>query len=422
MSLFALSLAYLRARPLNTCLNLLLLALGVGMIVLLMLFSAQLKQRLTRDASGLDLVIGAKGSPLQLILSSIYHLDIPTGNIPFAEVERWRRHELVKTVIPLALGDSLGGFRIVGTEPAYAELYEARLTSGTFWEKPFEAVLGAQAAERTGLKVGDRFFGNHGLAPGGPAHSEHPFTVVGILVPTASVIDQLVLTGIDSIWSAHDIASNNDLSHESDELTAHDDDHETPATPASADTHADRQQAVTALLVRFRSPLAAVQLPPLVNQTAGLQAASPALEMARLLSLIGVGIDAVHGFALLLMATAGLSIFIALYNALQMRRYDLAVMRVLGASSQTLLTQLLLEGLLLASGGAFLGLLAGHGAASVLAISLPEVSNLGLSGFSWLAEEAYVIGLTLLVGLLAALIPAIQAYRTDMTTVLASGR
>lgn len=423
MSLFALSLAYLRARPLNTCLNLLLLALGVGMIVLLMLFSAQLQQRLARDASGLDLVIGAKGSPLQLILSSIYHLDIPTGNIPITELDRWRGHELVERVIPLALGDSLGGFRIVGTEPDYAEHYDAQLAGGNFFQHPFEAVLGAEAAARTGLIVGDHFFGNHGLAPGGPAHGEHPYTVVGILTPTASVIDRLVLTSIDSIWTAHGIEPDDD--HAQDPPPPpHDESHHSdpPTEQASEATSTDRPQAVTALLVRYRTPLAAVQLPPLVNQTAGLQAAAPALEMARLLALIGVGLDAVHGLGLLLMATAGLSVFIALYQALQMRRYDLTVMRTLGASSRMLFLQLLLEGLILAGGGAVLGLLLGHGVASLMTFLLPDISTLGLTGLTWLAEEAYVVGLAFIIGLLAALIPAFQAYRTDITAVLASGQ
>ena len=143
MSLFGLSLAYIRARALNAALNLVLLALGVGMIVLLLLFSAQLEDRLTRDARGIDLVIGSKGSPLQLILSSIYHVDFPTGNIPLAEAERWAEHPLVAEAIPLALGDSLAGFRIVGTEHAYAEHYGGELAAGRLWEEPFEATLGA---------------------------------------------------------------------------------------------------------------------------------------------------------------------------------------------------------------------------------------------------------------------------------------
>jgi len=419
MNLLALSIAYLRDRPLNTCLNLLLLALGVGMIVLLMLMSAQFEQRLTRDAKGVDLVIGAKGSPLQLILSSVFHLDIPTGNIPVSEMERWRRHDLVEAVIPLALGDSLGGFRIVGTEPAYATHYEASVIEGRFWQAPFEAVLGAGVAERTGQSVGDRFFGNHGLAPGGPAHGEHPYDVVGVLAPTASVLDRLILTSIKSVWASHGIEAEEE-DHEPD--YGQDDHKDTLTDRADRSPSNEERQAVTALLLSYRTPLAAVQLPPLVNQTAGLQAAAPALEMARLLSLIGIGVDMVRSFGLLLMATAGLSVFIALFNALQNRRYDLAVMRTMGATSRRLFAQLLLEGLLLAAGGAILGLLLGHGVTSLVAAIVPSAKAIGISGFTWLAEEFYVVGLALLIGLLAALIPAIQAYRTDIAMVLASGR
>ena len=423
MSLLGLSIAYLRARLLGTSLNLLLLALGVGMIVLLLLFTAKLEERLTRDAAGLDLVIGAKGSPLQLILSSIYHLDIPTGNIPISEVARWRGHDLVEGVMPLALGDSLGGFRIVGTEPAYAEHYEATLSDGRFWDAPSEAVLGSDVAAKTGLLIGDRFLGNHGLAPGGPTHGDHPYEVVGLLSPTTSVIDRLVLTGVDSVWASHGIEAV-DGDHGAGREAAHDDDEHHRESPeiATGPNLTDRRQAVTALLVRYRSPLAAVQLPPLVNQTAGLQAAAPALEMARLVSMIGIGTDAVSGFGLLLMAMAGLSLFIGLTHALQARRYDLAVMRTMGASRRTLFTQLLLEGALLAGGGVVLGLLLGHGAAGLLAASFPGAGKLGLTGWTWVFEEIYVVGFALAIGLIAALIPAILAYRTDIAATLASGR
>ena len=203
MSLLALSVAYIRARALNAALNLILLALGVGTIVLLLLFSAQLEDRLSRDAKGIDLVIGAKGSPLQLILSSIYQVDFPTGNIPLTEVERWRRHPRVESAIPIASGDNFAGFRIVGTEHAYAEHYNAALAAGRLWAAPFEANLGASVAAASGLGVGDRFVGSHGMAGGGAAHAEHPYSVVGILAPSASVLDRLVLTPIESVWAVH---------------------------------------------------------------------------------------------------------------------------------------------------------------------------------------------------------------------------
>jgi putative ABC transport system permease protein len=425
MSLFGLSLAYIRARALNAALNLVLLALGVGMIVLLLLFSAQLEDRLTRDGRGIDLVIGGKGSPLQLILSSIYHVDFPTGNIPLAEAERWAGHPLVAEALPMALGDSLAGFRIVGTEHGYAEHYAAELADGRLWQQPFEATLGALVAADTGLGVGGQFVGSHGLAPGGPAHGDHAYTVVGVLEPTASVLDRLVLTPVDSVWLAHGMEP-----HEHDQRDEHGDEHAAEhagehgdeAAPGAAAERgvAERPLELTALLIRYRSPVAAVQLPRLVNQESALQAAAPAFETARLLSLVGVGVDTLRGIGLLLIATAGLSVFIALSNAMQERRYDLAVMRTLGASRRQLFTQPLLEGLLLAGAGALLGILLGHAVAEAVGRLLPEARSMGLSGLGWLPEELYVLVLALLVGLVAALLPALQAYRTDIAAVLAS--
>jgi putative ABC transport system permease protein len=412
MSLLALSLAYIRARSLNALLNLLLLALGIGTIVLLILFSARLEERLTRDARGIDLVIGAKGSPLQLILSSIYQADVPTGNIPLADAERWGRHPLVASAIPLAMGDNVAGFRIVGTEHAYPERYGAALADGRLWQAPFEATLGATVAAETGLRIGDRFVGSHGLGGGGVEHGSHPYTVVGMLQPSASVVDRLVLTPIESVWAAHGMAP-----HEEDtERGEHEDKHHEPA----ASTSEQRPLEITSLLLHFRSPLGAVELPRLVNQESTLQAASPALESARLLSLVGVGLDTVRAFGLLLVASAGLGVLIALSNAMQERRYDLAVMRTLGASRRTLLAQPLLEGLILAAGGALLGLMLGHGAAELLGRLLPQARDMGLTGLAWRIEELYMVALALGVGLLAALVPAIQAYRTDIAAALAS--
>jgi putative ABC transport system permease protein len=415
MSLLGLSLAYIRARSLNAALNLVLLGLGIGTIVLLILFSAQLEQRLTRDARGIDLVVGAKGSPLQLILSSIYQADFPTGNIPLAEAERWRQHPLVESAIPLALGDNLAGFRIVGTEHAYPEHYGAVLASGRLWQAPFEATIGARVAADTGLALGDRFVGSHGLGGGGAEHGSHLYTVVGVLAPSASVLDRLVLTPIESVWEVHGMA------HDEHEDEDHEHEHgEEAAAPGAEAAGPPRPLEITSLLLRYRSPLGAVQLPRLVNQESALQAASPALESARLLVLIGIGLDTVRAFGLLLVASAGLGVLIALSNAMQERRYDLAVMRTLGASRRTLFAQPLLEGLILAGGGALLGLLLGHGVAEILGRLLPAARDMGLTGLIWRSEEIYLVALGLGVGLLAALVPAIQAYRTDIAATLAS--
>lgn len=407
MNLLALSLAYIRSQALNAGLNVALLALGVATIVLLLLFGHQLEQRMARDARGIDLVIGAKGSPLQLILSSIYHLDIPTGNVPLAEVERWRAHPLVAEVVPLALGDTASGFRIVGTTDAYPALYGATLAEGRLPAAPFDATVGSEVARLLGLDVGDRFVGSHGLGGPGAEHDEHPYTVRGILEPTASVLDRLVLTTVESVWETHGIEVE-EGGRGSDE-----DDHGAEEEPPLE---------VTAILVRYATPLAAVELPRLVNRETALQAAAPALEIARLLTLVGSGLDAVRLLGALLILAAALSTFIALWSGLKDRRHDMAVMRTLGAGRRTLFLQIVLEGVVLAVAGLVAGLLLGHGAAAVAPILFPKLAALGLSGWTVAPGEWLLLLLVPATGVLAALPPAIQASRSSIVDLLGARR
>ncbi len=401
MNIASLSASYLRARPLQTALSLLLLALGVATIVLLLLVVSQLEERMNRDALGIDLVVGAKGSPMQLILSGIYHVDAPTGNIPLAAAQALAKHRFIKRAIPLALGDSWHGYRIVGAGREYAEHYGGTLASGRYYEKPMEAVLGAEVAARTGLGVGGRFVGAHGIGGEGDEHAEAPYTVVGILGKTRSVIDRLVLTGIESVWQVHE-------------------QHQGPADEVDRKAmEADRE--VTVLLVQYASPLAAATLPRQINSQSELQAASPAYETARLFRMVGVGVEALRAFAIILMIAAGLSVFIALYTALEERRYDLAVMRTLGASPRRLFGLLLMEGIVLALAGAVIGVLLGHVLASLLGVWLERQQQYPVSGLAWQPDELWLAAAALAVGLAAALLPAWRAYRTDVSRTLAQG-
>ena len=392
MNLASLSASYARARPLQTALSLLLLALGVATIVLLVLVVEQLEERMHRDARGIDLVVGAKGSPMQLILSGIYHADAPTGNIPLSSLPLLQQNKLVKRAMPLALGDSCRGYRNVGAGKEYLELYGAELAAGTVFAKEMEVVLGAEVASRTRAGVGATFAGAHGIGSGGAEHAEAPFKVVGVLARSNSVLDRLVVTPIESVWEVH---------HEHDRK--------------------DEEKEVTVILVEYASPLAVATLPRSINARTGLQAASPAYETARLFRMVGVGVEALRGFALVLIVAAGLSVFIALYTALEERRYDLAVMRTLGASRGRLFGLLMLEGFVLALAGALLGLALGHLLASVLGAWLEREHHYSISGLRWRAEELWVVGIALAVGVAAALLPAWRAYRTDVSQTLAKG-
>ncbi|HMO42445.1 MAG TPA: hypothetical protein PKB04_03795, partial [Phenylobacterium sp.] len=189
---------------------------------------------------------------------------------------------------------------------------------------PFGAVMGGPQARQLGAGLGQKFIGSHGLSGDGHDHDQTPFELVGVLAPTGAVLDRLIVTPAESVWAAHGIplpGARDEHDHD------HDEDH---AAEAAHATHGGEPD-VTALLVKYRSTMAAVRLPRMINDQAGLQAAVPAVEMTRLLALLGVGLDAVRAFAILLMATSGLSIFVALYSALRQREGDMAMLRVMGA-------------------------------------------------------------------------------------------
>ncbi|RYX95182.1 MAG: FtsX-like permease family protein [Comamonadaceae bacterium] len=401
MRTLAFAWRYLWSRPLAAGLNLLLLTLGLASITFLLLASHQIDQAFERDLAGIDVVVGAKGSPMQLILSGVLHLDVPTGNIPLEAISTLQAHPQVAKVIPISLGDNFRGFRIVGTTPDYLAHYGVELAQGVLWKAPMEVVLGAQVARQTGLKTGDRFTGSHGLGSGGHDHGESPYTVTGILAASGSVLDRLVLTPTESVWKVHE------KSHEGD--TPLDDEDR-------AALEADRE--VTLALVQYKSPLAAVSFPRFINTTTGWQAASPAVEITRLLGMVGVGTNVLRALAGVLLLTAGLSVFIALWSAVRERRADLAVLRMLGATPRRVAGLLLCEALLLAALATVLGLLAGQGLMALVAQALQLETALLVGGVSWPAALLAIPALALLVGLLSALLPAVEAYRINVAGLL----
>lgn len=389
MSLWRLAWRYLWSQPLTAGLNLLLLSLGLAAIGFVLLVSEQIEAGVRRDLAGIDLVVGAKGSPMQIMLAGVFHLDVPTGNIPLSSIEALRAQRLVARVVPLSLGDSLQGFRIVGTTADYLALYDAQLATGRPWAQPMEAVLGAAAARATGLKPGDRFAGSHGLGAQGTAHAHHDYTVVGVLAATGGVLDRLVLTDLASVWEVHD------------EIKA---------------------DEVTLALVSYRSPLAAISLPRWVNAQPDLQSAAPALETARLLRMVGVGTEVLRGFGVVLLLAAGLSVWVALLHAVRARTGDLAMLRMLGAPPWRVAALVSLEALSLALLASVLGLALAHGLVAILGRVLAAQQSLSLSG-AWLSPWEWTVpAVALGLAVLAAALPAWRAFRLDVTELLQAPR
>lgn len=446
MNLLTLSWKNLTNRPLNMLLSLVLFALGVGLISLLLLLEKQLQEKFDKNLAGIDLVIGAKGSPLQLILNSMYHIDAPTGNIPLADVRAFLnpQHPLFTVAIPLSLGDNYENFRVVGTTTDFVDsLYQGQVAEGKLFEQDFQVTIGATVAKQLKLKLGDTFYSGHGMI----THEDAPaFEVVGILAPNGSVLDQLIVTTTQSIWKVHaehsdeEEAEEDEANHEGHdhadavELSSeheHDHEHEEEhhsheieryATPAEAKLALmqDTSEFITSLLIRYKNnkDLRVLNLPRNINENTDLLAANPIYEVNRLGNMLGIGVDLLRALAFIIVGVSGLSIFISLFSSLKDRKYELALMRVMGASRGKLFLLIILEGLVLAALGYLVGIVLSHGGMELLASALKESYGYSFTGREFLPQEWVLLAGALAVGFIAAVIPAIQASNTDISETL----
>lgn len=430
MNLLKLSWKNLTNKPLAMLLSIVLFALGVGLISLLFLLENQLQKNFEKNLAGIDLVIGAKGSPLQMILSSMYHIDAPTGNISLGEIRPFLnpKHPLIETAVPLSMGDSYRGYRILGTEQKILDLYGAQLAEGNLWERNFEVTIGASVASKLGLRIGDEFSSSHGFVDEKDFAHDHQFKVVGILQPSGTVMDQLIFCTTQSFWLVHDHemeigGSAEEAEHEEEEEhdhTGHDPDEHELAPPPLLQEPDDRE--ITSLLLTFKGRnFQALNMQRSINENTDLQAATPAIEINRLFSLMDTGEQALRVLAVVIIFVSGLSIFIALFSSLKDRKYELALMRVMGATPTKLFSLIILEGLLLAILGFVVGILLSHGGMQLFAGAMQDAYRYTFSGLEFLREEFYLFFGALGIGFLAAILPAIRAARTDISETLSEG-
>ncbi|WP_415236277.1 ABC transporter permease [Sneathiella sp.] len=394
MTLVTLCLQYLRFRPFATTLHIVSMAVGMAMVTLLLLFSDYLQHRFLNEAAEIDLVVGAKGSPLQLVLSSIYHLDIPPGNIDYNRAMAIKQNRHVRKVIPLALGDQYRGRRIVGTSSEYLEYFEAEFANGGIWQNPMQVVLGSTVAQETGMVIGSAFSGNHGLVgqEGAHRHDEHPYRVVGILKPTGRIIDRLIVTPVQSVLDIH-----------------------------QSEGKASKAE-ITALLVFYRTRAAAYGLPRQINTQTPFQAVSPSLAMTRLSSMIGIGQTVLNwiGGGLLLLSLGG--VFVGLLSAIQQRKYDLALYRVLGARPSKIFAIVLMQGLFIAVIGSILGVVGGLVGFEVLVTLFLKGEGLNVETLLHKTELLYLWGSVVVISALICLVPAYRAYKIDIRHSLMGGQ
>jgi putative ABC transport system permease protein len=402
VNIFKLSLKNIFNKPLSSTISLALLILGIGIISLLLQLNTLIKDQMDNNLKGIDMVVGAKGSPLQLILSSVYHIDSPTGNISLKEAEKISKNRMVGSSIKLLYGDNFKGYRIVGTEKKFIELYNGKIKKGKNLSKPFEVLVGSKVYSKLKIDIGDDLISSHGLRETGESHDDKSFKVVGLLEPSNSVIDQLIITLPQSVWDVHG-------NHNLEEEHEHDQDEE--------HQHDDRE--ITAMLIKFKSPMNIIQFPRQINETTNLQAAVPSYEISRLFKLFGFGIETLSYLAYLIIVVSGFSLFINLFNSMRERKYEMALIRTLGASRLQLSTMIIFESIILTISGFILGLLFSRFGVMFVSSLMEESINYNLSSFRILNEEYWLLLLSVIIGLLASLIPAVQVYKMNISKILA---
>jgi len=411
MNLLFLSWRNVIIKPLSLALSWILFALGVGLVTFLVLFNSQLQEKFDNNLAGINLIIGAKGSPLQLVLCNMYHIDVPTGNISVKSASPFLnpKHPLIKRAIPLSLGDSYKGYRIVGTTYAFFDLYEAQIEKGRLYRTTYEVVIGDAVARQLNIELGQRFKSTHGLTENEDFGHDNEFEVVGILGPKNSVIDQLILTDPRSIWAVHE-------HHDTDEMQEM-----LPDTISSEDFDLtmEKDREITSLLIQFRGRnFQTLNMARNINEHTDMQAAVPAMEINRLFLMMGIGIDALRWLALIIIVVSVLSVFVALLQSFQSRKYELAIMRVQGASRIQIFLIILIEGIIISIIGFLLGSISGHLSMYWAKEYLDAHYRYSFDSWIWHPWEYYIAMGSVLLGIFAALLPAIYAYRTDIHKTL----
>ncbi|WP_289064132.1 ABC transporter permease [uncultured Zobellia sp.] len=352
MNNWKISVKNLIHKPLYAFLSIFSLSISIGLLLGIQQLDTSIQNQFENGLGTIEMVVGAKGSPLQLVLSSVLHIDNPTGNIAYSEVGKMKKNPLVKEAVPISYGDNYNGNRIVGSTLGFAKMYSAELLEGREVEHAMEAVLGNDVAKKSGLKLGDTFVSSHGLTENSIEQHNESFKVVGIYKPTHKVIDRLIVTNLESIWDVH---------HHGEHEEAHDgeenDEHEEHESHEEHDLEEADTKEITSILVSFRNPMGLMTMPRNINTNTDMQAALPKYELERLFRFTGVGVKAISWIAYIILLISCVSIFIGLYKMVRDRAYDLALMRTYGASNFQLFRIVGFEGILMVMASVLFGFL-----------------------------------------------------------------
>ncbi|MDR1923745.1 MAG: ABC transporter permease [Planctomycetaceae bacterium] len=437
MSLWKIALRSVQFRFLSSVLTAFSISLGVALIVTVLVIHGVLDSSFKRGSQGYDYIISGKGSPLDVVLGVVFYLNQPLGGVSDDYLQKFRRGEyshLVQDAIPLTIGHHFRGSTIVGTSPEFFaalrfmgdKKYEC--SSGNFFKgtETFSAVLGSRAQKKTGLKVGETFLPENMPNPDGSIDDDHdhdqPFTVVGILEPTGTPNDNVIFVNIDGFYDMHQTHDSNTKKHKKQYSAILLVIKKNPIKPEgiAIDPNSPDFDPTAAMQDRAYVNIHATELPDTLDKTPDIQAVSPIREIAKLLENIVGNIQLVLIFmAVMVVIVAGIGMMVSIYNSMNERKQEIAVMRALGARRFTVMSIILLESILLSLGGGLIGVLIGHAMIGGVGPWISQNTGVVVHALNFHVTEFYLIPGLIILASIVGFLPAIVAYKQDVATSLA---
>ncbi|QGQ94656.1 FtsX-like permease family protein [Paenibacillus psychroresistens] len=403
MSLLNIVYRNLLNRKLQSIVTIIIVAVGVALSQSVMLISDGMKEGMKQTSGPYGMLVGSKGSSTQLVMNTIFLSDTPLGNLDYAYFEKLRSDARVSQLVPFGMGDNYKGFRIIGTNMDFFEIREKlsdppyfRLKEGRSFKQPFEIVLGAETARQGNLKVGDTFIASHGaVATQGEEehHNENPYIVVGVLAKTFSSADLGIYTPLESYWISHTQPESMDLNNK------------------------ETKRGVTAILVKPDSYVNLYAMYQEINLGKDAQAVFPGKELAKLFDMIGSGKKVLEWISYAVLGMAGLSIMLSMYGSMLERKRTVAILRAIGASKSIILVLVFLETFVLILFGTLAGAVLGYGIATVFASYMINDHGIGIVPLFHFKLYPVVFGVCF-IGMAGSLIPALSAYRTEVSKYL----
>ena len=430
---------------LHSGLNIAMFALSVGMITLLLLAQKGFQDKAEKNLAGIDFIISAKGSPLQIVLCNMYHADVPTGNVELGDIKPFlnSKHPLIENAIPVSVGDNVRGYRLIGTNTDFVDLYGGKIKEGRLFAREGEVILGAVVAKKAHIHAGETVYSIHGLLNNSELGHKDPLMVTGVLEYTGTVLDRLVLTPSETIWALHDHhdhdhGADGDEAHEHHDHDHsghdHDHDHSHDFTGNIPDPPAERELAnrdemmdmpdkeITALLIKFaKQNHQVLNMGRSINERTKAQAIYPPIVMNTLYERMGGVIKILYILGGMIAFISFIGILFSLIQGLKERRYELALIRVMGALPGKLFSLIIAESLLISIIGWIIGTLA----ALFIYYGINQISiskyGYSLSQVWWTPELWYLLIASLVLGIIAGLWPAWQAYKHPVSQTLGGG-